>query len=87
VLPYVPRIGGVLLLVTGAYVGYYGFYELRLFHGGGDAADPVVAAAREVQSTLVSWVDAIGPVPMVVALAVLVAGGVFLTRRRRARVR
>jgi cytochrome c-type biogenesis protein len=86
-LPYVPRIGGVLLLVTGAYVGYYGFYELRLFHGGGDAADPVVAAAREVQSTLVSWVDAIGPVPMVVALAVLVAGGVFLTRRRRARVR
>jgi cytochrome c biogenesis protein CcdA len=87
VLPYVPRIGGVLLLVTGAYVGYYGFYELRLFHGDGDAADPVVGAAREVQSTLVSWVDAVGPLPMLVALAVLVAGGVLLARRRRARVR
>jgi len=87
VLPYVPRIGGVLLLVTGAYVGYYGYYELRLFHGGGDAADPVVEAAREVQFTLVGWVDAIGPVPMIVALAVLVTGGVLLARRRRARAR
>lgn len=87
VLPYVPRIGGVLLLVTGAYVGYYGFYELRLFHRDGEAADPVVGAAREVQSTLVSWVDAVGPLPMLVALAMLVAGGVLLARRRRARVR
>ncbi|MFI7677401.1 cytochrome c biogenesis CcdA family protein [Actinophytocola sp. NPDC049390] len=85
VLPYVPRIGGVLLLATGAYVGYYGFYELRLFHGGGDAADPVVGAARAVQSTLVEWVDAIGPLPLVVVLVVLVAGGVLLTRGRRAR--
>lgn len=86
-LPHVPRIGGVLLLVTGAYVGYYGFYELRLFHGGGDAADPVVEAAGEVQSALVSFVDAVGPVPMLVALAVLVAGGVALARSRRARAR
>ncbi|MFC4857069.1 cytochrome c biogenesis CcdA family protein [Actinophytocola glycyrrhizae] len=86
VLPYVPKIGGVLLLVTGAYVGYYGYYELRLFHGGGNAADPVVDAAREIQSTLVGWVDAIGPVPMIVALAALVAGGVLVARRRRPRV-
>lgn len=85
VLPYVPRIGGVLLLVTGAYVGYYGYYELRLFHGGGAAADPVVDAAREIQTTLVGWLDGLGPVPVVVVLAVLVAGGVVLARRRRAR--
>lgn len=85
VLPYVPRIGGVLLLVTGAYVGYYGYYELRLFHGGGAAADPVVDAARELQATLVGWLDGLGPVPVVVVLAVLVAGGVVLARRRRAR--
>ena len=31
-LPYVTRIGGALLVVTGAYVAYYGYYELRLFH-------------------------------------------------------
>lgn len=82
VLPYVPRIGGALLLVTGAYVGYYGYYELRLFHGDGEASDPVVDAAGEIQSTLVGWVDAIGPVPMTIALAVLVAAGVVHARRR-----
>lgn len=84
-LPHVPRIGGGLLLVTGAYVGYYGYYELRLFHGDGEASDPVVDAAGEIQSTLVGWVDAIGPMPMVAALAVLVCGGLLLARRRRAR--
>jgi cytochrome c biogenesis protein CcdA len=81
-LPHVPRIGGALLLVTGAYVGYYGYYELQLFHGDGRAADPVVDAAGEVQSTVVGWLTAIGPVPLVAALAVLVVGGVVLARRR-----
>lgn len=81
-LPHVPRIGGALLLVTGAYVGYYGYYELRLFHASGDPTDPVVDTAGEIQSTLVSWVDAIGPIPMLVALGGLISGGVLLARRR-----
>ena len=81
-LPHMPKIGGVLLLVTGAYVGYYGYYELQLFHGNGQADDPIVAAAGEIQSTLVGWLDAIGPVPLVAALAVLLGGGILLARRR-----
>jgi cytochrome c biogenesis protein CcdA len=81
-LPHVPRIGGVLLVLTGVYVGYYGYYELQLFHGDGRADDPIVDAAGEIQSTVVGWVDAIGPTPMVVVLAVLVGGGVLLARRR-----
>ena len=31
ILPYVNRISGVLLVIVGLYVGYYGVYELRLF--------------------------------------------------------
>lgn len=81
-LPHIPKIGGVLLVTTGVYVGYYGYYELQLFHGNGQADDPIVDAAGEIQSALVGWVDAIGPVPMVTALAVLVGGGVVLARRR-----
>jgi cytochrome c biogenesis protein CcdA len=84
-LPYVTRAGGVLLLVAGAYVGYYGFYELRLFHAGGNPVDPVVEAAGTVQRALVGWVDAAGPVVLAVLLAVLVAGGLLLTRRARQR--
>ena len=82
ILPHMPKIGGVLLLVTGAYVGYYGYYELQLFHGNGQADDPIVDAAGEVQSTLVGWLDTIGPVPLVTALAVLIGGGILLARHR-----
>ena len=83
-LPYVTRAGGALLVLAGAYVAYYGYYELRLFHGG-DPADPVVEAAGQVQHTLVMWVDAAGPVVLTVVLAVLVAGGLLLARRARQR--
>ena len=83
------RIGGVLLVVAGAYVAYYGFYELRLFRGG-NAADPVIEAAARVQQAVSSAVGAVGSVPVAVALAgIVAAAGVFgwrrtLTRRRRA---
>ncbi|MCT2586767.1 cytochrome c biogenesis CcdA family protein [Actinophytocola gossypii] len=80
-MPYVTRAGGALLVVTGVYVGYYGYYELRLFHLGGSASDPVVRAAGSVQATLVSWLDAVGAVPLVIALVVL-TGGVWVVRRR-----
>ena len=49
IVPYVNRISGALLVVVGLYVGYYGLYEVRLFTGNGNPADPVVAAAGRVQ--------------------------------------
>lgn len=82
ILPYVNRFGGGLLVLAGLYVGYYGAYELRLFHGGGSAEDPVVDAAGAVQSVLVRWVDGIGAVPLLIALAVLVLLAAGITRRR-----
>jgi cytochrome c biogenesis protein CcdA len=86
VLPYVNRISGVLLLLVGLYVGYYGVYEVRLFHFGGDPNDPVVAAAGEVQGAIAGWVDRQGAWPWLAALALLVcvvvAWSVGRTRRR-----
>ena len=35
ILPYVNRIGGAVLILVGLYVGYYGYYEVRLFNAGG----------------------------------------------------
>jgi cytochrome c-type biogenesis protein len=77
-LPHINRIGGGLLVLVGSYVGYYGVYELRLYFGGADARDPVIAAAGAIQHTLQRWVDGIGVWPMIVALAVLVLGAVPL---------
>ncbi len=83
VLPYVNRIAGGLLVLVGLYVGYYGIYELRVFFGGGDAQDPVIAAAAAVQQTLVGWVDSIGVLPLLGVLALLVLSAVLLGRRVR----
>lgn len=81
-LPHLNRIGGVLLVLVGGYVGYYGSYELRLYLGDGDARDPVIETANAIQQTLARWVNSIGALPLLIALAVLVGGAVLLGRRR-----
>ncbi|MGH3764437.1 MAG: cytochrome c biogenesis CcdA family protein [Pseudonocardiaceae bacterium] len=84
-LPHLNRIGGGLLVLVGLYVGYYGVYELRLFFGDGNAADPVIEAAGWIQQLLAGWVDAIGPLPLLAMLAVLVIAAVISGWRIRQR--
>ena len=74
VLPYVGRIAGVIVLLTGLYVSYYGYYEIRLYFAEGDADDPVIGAVVAVQSWLADRVDALGVWPLLSAIATLVAG-------------
>ena len=57
---WVPRVSGALLLVVGAYVAWYGAWELRVL-AGGDPADPVIEAAARIQRTLAEWVGALTP--------------------------
>ncbi|AXB43277.1 cytochrome c biogenesis CcdA family protein [Amycolatopsis albispora] len=81
-LPHINRIGGGLLVAVGLYVGYYGVYELRLYFGDGDAADPVIEAAGAVQETLAGWVEGIGVLPLLGVLAALILAAVALGRRK-----
>ena len=83
IVPYVNRISGALLVVVGGYVGYYGFYEIRLFAGNGNPEDPVIAAAGRVQGAIAGWVHQHGAWPWLIALAVLV----FVAATVRARFR
>ena len=73
VLPYVNRISGVVLVLVGLYVAYYGVYEIRLFSGAGSADDPVITAAGRVQRLLSGWVYELGAWPWVLAVGVLAA--------------
>ena len=57
---WVPRVSGALLLLVGAYVAWYGAWELRVL-GGGDPADPIIEAAARIQRTLAEWVGALTP--------------------------
>ncbi|NAS25694.1 cytochrome c biogenesis protein CcdA [Herbidospora sp. NEAU-GS84] len=66
ILPHVSRASGVLLLLAGLYVAYYGWYELRV-NAGGTAADPVVGAVTEVQGQVTAWLGTVGVWPIAVA--------------------
>ncbi|OBI77245.1 cytochrome c biogenesis CcdA family protein [Mycobacterium sp. E740] len=81
-LPYVNRISGALLVIVGAYVGYYGFHEVRLMRGG-DPDDPVIAAAARLQGALAGWVSEHGAWPWLLAVAVLGIGALGRVWRRR----
>ncbi|MBV8928638.1 MAG: cytochrome c biogenesis protein CcdA [Mycobacteriaceae bacterium] len=84
---YTNVVSGTLLVLVGLYVGYYGVYEVRLFHANGNPQDPVVAAAGRVQGLVAGWVHQHGAWPWLLVLAGVVAvwGGVTVWRVRRRR--
>ena len=57
---WLPRLVGGLLLVVGAYVAWYGVWEIRVL-GGADPTDPVVDTALEIQRWLNDRVRSVLP--------------------------
>jgi cytochrome c biogenesis protein CcdA len=87
VLPWVNRLSGALLIVVGLYIGYYGVYEVRLFHADGNPVDPLVNAVGRLQGTLAGWVHQHGAWPWVVGIVVVLLGGFASTWRGRRNAR
>lgn len=83
-LPKMNRIAGVLLLIAGAYVAYYGWYEVRLFNGSGGVDDPVIDVAIDVQSWLLGFVPSVDNAPWfgLFGGVIFAAAGVWAYRRR-----
>ncbi|NYD55805.1 cytochrome c biogenesis protein CcdA [Nocardioides marinisabuli] len=84
---WAPRVAGLVLLLAGAYVAYYGWWELRVL--GADAGsvadaadDPVIAAAAAVQQALVDVATAVGPGGWALLLGALVVAGLLVSRAR-----
>lgn len=85
--PTINRVAGGLLAVAGAYVAYYGWFELRVF--GGDAGrDPIVDNALKLQRWLLArtpntgnavWYTVVG----VTLLVAVVVGVRWLDGSRR----
>ncbi len=84
--PVITRVSGVLMVLAGLYVTWYGIYELRLLNGGA-GGDPVVDAALRVQGSLVRFVDGVGAggVAVLATTLVVVVGVATVLRRRRVR--
>jgi hypothetical protein len=84
---FVPRIGGAVLILAGAYVAYYGWYELRLVKDlRTSGQDPIVNLALNVQRELSGVVGRLGAGWFMLGLAVLVLAALVLSRRRRTSV-
>ncbi|WP_435206705.1 cytochrome c biogenesis CcdA family protein [Micromonospora sp. bgisy143] len=84
----VPRLSGLVLLLAGGYVAWYGWYELRLAAGRRDALhDPVILVAAQIQHALSNTVDRAGPTVLLATLAalLLLAARIARSRRRPAR--
>ncbi|MGC4814610.1 cytochrome c biogenesis CcdA family protein [Micromonospora sp. DT228] len=80
----VPRLSGLVLLLAGGYVAWYGWYELRLAAGRREALrDPVIQAASRLQHTLADTLDAVGPQVLLAALGTLVLTALLIKRSHR----
>jgi cytochrome c-type biogenesis protein len=81
---YVPRIGGAVLIAAGAYVAYYGAYELRLVRNlKASGHDPVVNVASGLQHRLSDLVGRVGAIWLVALLLALILAGLLAARRPR----
>lgn len=87
VMPYVNRISGVLLILAGAYLAYYGWYELQVFSGDTDAGGPA-RVVFDLNSRLSEWVQSVGATRIgivlagVIAFVVIIAIGLRASRPR-----
>ncbi len=81
---WVPRGSGVLLLLAGAYVAYYGWWEIRVLRGD-SPDDRIIEAAAGLQRGLADLVQTIGPVGWLTGAALLIGLAVVGRRFGRAR--
>ena len=86
--PTVPTAGGVLLLLVGAYVAYYGWWEIRVL-GGAPTDDPVIETAAAVQHWLANTTTSIGAAGFALVLvgSVLAISLARIVRRLPSRTR
>lgn len=83
----ISRGSGVLLVVAGAYVAWYGWFEIRVL-AGATTSDPVISAAVSVQSAVARGVSGLGPAGLLgiaAAMAAIGAAAVLARRSRAAR--
>jgi hypothetical protein len=72
VLPYVNRVSGALLVIAGAYVAYYGWYEQQVRAGDASAGGPA-AWVFDRNADVSNWIQEVGPVRIGLVLALVIA--------------
>ncbi len=83
----VPRVAGLMLIASGGYVAYYGWWEIRTLQGAATTDDPVITNAAAIQRYVADTIDRLGlpGVAAGLALCLLIAGLTGVLRRRSRR--
>ncbi|MFI6676838.1 cytochrome c biogenesis CcdA family protein [Kribbella sp. NPDC050470] len=76
------RLGGVLVILSGLYVAYYGWYELRVFSGT-TTRDPVIDGAARLQTWIADAVDSLGVAAVAVIFTLLLMVALLLVGTAR----
>jgi len=82
--PLITRSSGVLLVIAGAYVTWYGWFEIRVLSGA-SVDDPIISAGLEIQGQVAQWVSGLGAGPILLvagSLGAVVSIVVVVARRR-----
>lgn len=80
----VPKIVAILLLLTGGYVAYYGWWEITVLNGQAAGPNVLISVAAQVQGRLSAVVSTLGVagVAVLFTAAVVVVGLTVRLRRR-----
>ena len=71
-LPWINRISGVLLVVSGAYLASYGWWEIQVLRGN-LSTNRLVTFVEDIQTNVNVWISQTGPTRLGIGLLVLVA--------------
>lgn len=82
ILPYVSRASGGLMILAGAYVAWYGYWEVRILRGE-LVDDPLASFGEDLRSRTNNWVVDFGEVRLAVVIGVSIAVLTGLTYGRR----
>lgn len=76
-----PRVGGILMVASGAYAIWYGRWEIAVY-GGDLGTDPVIDTAEDVRLWFVGAIQAVGALRLALLAALAVATTVAFAQRR-----
>lgn len=77
------RVGGLVLVISGLYVAWYGAWELRVLHGG-NTNDPIISVAIRSQIWLAGHAQQLGPAGLALVLVLLIAIALTPNKGRKA---
>ena len=74
-MPYIGRISGILLVPTGLFVMYYGYFEIQQLRNPG-TPNALIDTVTEVQTDLTRWITDVGEARIGIALAIIIAAAI-----------